>query len=104
MKISIFYIPTGSAEEAQQLGQKVVENKLAVCSNSFPIQSIYPWEGKLQQDNEVVLILKTFPKYNAPLQSFIEKHHSYKVPCIMQWDAEVNESYGDWMKSVIGKR
>ena len=104
MKISIFYIPTGSAEEAQQLGQKVVENKLAVCSNFFPIQSIYPWEGKLQQDNEVVLILKTFPQYNASLQSFIEQHHSYKVPCIMQWDAEVNEDYGDWMKSVIGKQ
>ena len=101
MKISIFYIPTGSEEEAQQLGQKAVENKLAACSNSFPMQSIYPWEGKMEYDHEVVLILKTFPENNAALQSFIEKHHSYKVPCIMHWDAEVNAVYGDWMKEVI---
>lgn len=104
MKISIFYIPTGSAEEAQQLGQKTVENKLAACSNSFPIQSIFPWEGQIQQDDEVALILKTFPEYNEALQSFLEKHHSYKVPCIMHWETEVNEAYGEWMKEVIGDR
>jgi periplasmic divalent cation tolerance protein len=101
MKISIFYIPTGSAEEAQQLGQKVVENKLAVCSNSFPIQSIYPWEGKIQSDNEFVLILKTFPDHNETLQTFIVEHHSYKIPCILHWDAEVNEAYYQWMKDVL---
>jgi len=104
MKISIFYIPTGSAEEAQQLGQMIVENKLAVCSNSFPIQSIYPWEGKMQSDHEVVLILKTFPGHNETLQSFISEHHSYKVPCILHWDAEVNDDYAAWMQSVIGDR
>jgi len=101
IKISIFYIPTGSPEEARQLGQKAIENKLAVCSNSFPIQSLYPWEGQIEQDNEFVVILKTFPEHNEALQSFLEKHHSYKVPCILHWDADVNESYGNWMKEVL---
>jgi periplasmic divalent cation tolerance protein len=101
MKISIFYIPTGSPEEARQLGHKAVENKLAVCSNSFPIQSLYPWEGQIEQDNEFVVILKTFPEHIEALQSFLEKHHSYKVPCILHWDADVNEVYGNWMKEVL---
>ncbi len=101
MRITIFYIPTGSPEEAHQLGQKAVENKLAVCSNSFAVQSLYPWEGQIEQDNEFVLILKTFAPYTESLQTFLEKHHSYKVPCILHWEAEVNEVYGNWMKEVL---
>ena len=101
MKISIFYIPTGSAEEARELGQKAVENKLAACSNSFPIQTSYPWEGQIKNDHEVILLIKTFPQHNDALQTFLEKHHSYKVPCIMHWETKVNEEYGKWMKSVI---
>jgi len=101
MKISFFYIPVGSAEEANALGKMAVENKLAACSNIFPIQSMYPWNDQLQQDHEFVLILKTFPALNAELQALIEKHHSYKVPCILHWEGEVNEAYGKWMENII---
>jgi periplasmic divalent cation tolerance protein len=101
MKISFFYIPIGSAEEANALGKLVVENRLAACSNIFPIQSMYPWEGQLQEDHEFVLILKTFPALNAELQAFIEQHHTYKIPCILRWDAEVNDAYGNWMENII---
>jgi len=47
------------------------------------------------------LILKTFPALNAELQALIEKHHSYKVPCILHWEGEVNEAYGKWMENII---
>ncbi len=78
-----------------------IENNLAACINVFPVQSFYPWEGQLQQDHEFILILKTFPELNAGLQRFIENNHSYKIPGILHWDAEVNESYADWMKEVM---
>jgi len=101
MKISFFYIPVGSEVEANALGKLVVENKLAACANIFPVQSMYPWNDQLQQDHEFVLILKTFPALNAELQTLIEQHHSYKIPCILQWDAEVNDAYGNWMENII---
>ena len=101
MKISFFYIPVGSEVEANALGKLVVENKLAACANIFPVQSMYPWNVQLQQDHEFVLILKTFPALNAELQVLIAQHHSYKIPCILQWDAEVNDAYGNWMENII---
>lgn len=78
-----------------------IENKLAACSNTFPIQSMYPWEGQLQVDQEFVLILKTFPELIISLKSLIEKHHSYKVPCIIHWETEVNDEYGTWMLTLL---
>lgn len=104
MKISVFYIPTGSEDEARSLGKLAIENKLAACANVHPIQSFYPWEGKLQQENEFVLLLKTLPALNSALQTFIENHHSYKVPCIMHWESEVNNTYGEWISSTITKK
>jgi len=101
MKISFFYIPVGTEEEANALGKLAVENKLAACSNIFPVQSMYSWDGQLQQDHEFVLILKTFPALNVDLQALIEQHHSYKIPCILHWEGEVNDAYGNWMRDVM---
>jgi periplasmic divalent cation tolerance protein len=55
----------------------------------------------MKNDQEVVLLLKTFPEHNETLQTFLAKHHSYNVPCIMHWETEVNEAYGKWMKEVL---
>jgi periplasmic divalent cation tolerance protein len=99
--ITVFYIPTGSEEEAVSLGKMAVSERLAACANSYPIQSCYPWEGALQEDQEFVLLLKTIPEFIPALRRFIEEHHAYSTPCIMHWEAEVNEAYGQWMRSVL---
>ena len=102
MHILLFYIPAGTSDEANSLGQKAVENRFAACANVFPVQSIYPWEGMMQNENEFVLILKTMPFLKARLTDFISQHHSYEIPCILNWNADVNETYGNWiMENVL---
>lgn len=101
MKITVFYIPVGSEEEAHSISKLALEQKLAACTNIFPIQSMYPWEGKHHHEHEYVLILKTFPALTGEVQALIEHHHSYKTPCIMHWETEVNESYGKWMQEIL---
>ncbi|MGD8273804.1 MAG: divalent-cation tolerance protein CutA, partial [Desulfobacterales bacterium] len=60
MAVNFIYMTAGSKAEAQKIGNALVESQLAACVNILDnMQSIYRWEGKLQQDSEVVLIAKT---------------------------------------------
>ncbi|HZV71605.1 MAG TPA: divalent-cation tolerance protein CutA [Saprospiraceae bacterium] len=97
MQILLFYIPAGTNEEAASLGQIAVEKRFAACANIFPVQSIYPWEGMMQNENEFVLMLKTMPYLKNRLMDFISQHHSYENPCILSWNCEVNKEYAMWM-------
>jgi periplasmic divalent cation tolerance protein len=101
LEITFFYIPVGSESEAIDLGDLVIGKKLAACSNVFPITSSFPWNGKLEKENEFVLILKTIPSLKDSLRNFIEENHPYDVPCILSWSAEVNESYFKWMSEKL---
>jgi periplasmic divalent cation tolerance protein len=102
VEITFFYIPVASAAEALAIGNMAVEQHLAACANVFPMQSVFPWNGEIQQEEEFVLILKTIPSQALPLRSFLEEKHSYETPCILSWVAEVNEAYGDWVRQMVG--
>jgi len=79
-----------------------IEKRFAACANIFPVYSIYPWEGVMQNENEFVLILKTMPFLKDRLMDFISQLHTYEVPCILNWNADVNEKYGNWiMENVL---
>ena len=104
MEITFFYIPIGSESEANNLGDLAIDKKLAACSNVFPITSAFPWNGKLEKENEFVLVLKTISSLSISLRTLIEEHHTYDTPCIMSWNAEVNESYGQWMMEALEVR
>ncbi len=97
MEISFFYIPVGDEAEAAALGNLALKKKLAACTNIFPVQSAFMWEGALQQEPEFILVLKTMPHKKKALRELLESNHSYETPCILSWDAEVNAAYGAWV-------
>ncbi len=94
----IVYTTCKDKEEAQKIAKHIVEKKLAACANYFPINSIYEWQAKLQEDNEFVLLLKTVDENFDKVKEEVEKIHSYEVPCILKINAEANEEYMDWVK------
>lgn len=51
----------------------------------------------MQQEPEFILVLKTMPYKKKALRELLESNHSYETPCILSWDAEVNEAYGAWV-------
>ena len=60
MSKQLVYMTAGSPEEARRIGAALVEDRLAACVNIIDgMHSIYRWEGKLQQDQETILIAKT---------------------------------------------
>ncbi|MFS2033220.1 divalent-cation tolerance protein CutA [Polaromonas sp. CT11-55] len=75
---------TATEQEAQNLAQGIVEARLGACVQIQPIQSVYRWQGRLCNENEFRLSVKTPQARYAALERFISAHHSYETPEIVQ--------------------
>lgn len=66
---------------AQDLAAKVLAEKLAACATLIPgATSLYYWEGKLEQEYEVQMILKTTVSHQQALLECLKSHHPYQTP------------------------
>lgn len=104
MTVSL-YVTTGDEDEAERLARLAMENELAACANIWPITSVYRWEGKICQDAEHALLLKTRKELTEPLMKLVEEHHSYDCPCMVA--LEWKEAYGPyalWVEAETGKQ
>jgi periplasmic divalent cation tolerance protein len=84
MTQSLLYVTCASEEEAIKIGSAVVEEKLAACANVLGrTTSIFRWEGKVQRENEIALILKTRSDLVDQVIARVKALHSYTVPCVV---------------------
>ena len=84
MAASLVYVTAPSLAEAESLARLVVEARLAACANILPgMRSLYWWQGRLEQAEEVVLILKTTDRLVPALTEALTKAHSYDCPCVV---------------------
>ena len=84
MKINFIYMTAGSKDEATKIGKELVSAGLAACVNILEnMSSIYLWQGKIQEDAEVVMIAKTTEDCIPQLIEKVESMHSYDCPCIV---------------------
>ncbi len=99
MNYKLIYITTKNKKEAKKIGKKLVRNKLAACANIIDnMNSIYWWEGKIQDENEAVLILKTKESLVDEIIKKVKKMHSYDCPCIVSLPIEKgNKKYLNWI-------
>ncbi len=95
----VIYITTGSVNEAKKIGRALVEEKLVACSNVIsPIRSIYSWQGKICDDKEAMMILKTRKTHFKQIVKRVEKLHSYDVPEIIAMPIiEGSSKYLSWI-------
>ena len=72
------------AESARALATKLIEQRVAACVNVLaPCQSIYRWEGKVEEAEEVPLLIKTSAARYAALEEAIRAYHPYELPEIV---------------------
>ena len=92
-------------EVATSLGQRCVENKLAACVNILPeVQSIYQWKDKIENDCEVLMMMKTDQLSLSELESFIIQNHPYETPEFITINIESgSERYLDWIHQSLSK-
>ena len=69
---------------ARTIAHLLVEQRLAACVNMLPaVQSVYQWQGKLEQASEVTLLIKTTQERYTELEAAIKSAHAYQVPEII---------------------
>jgi periplasmic divalent cation tolerance protein len=95
----IVLVTCGSEEEALKIANALVESRLAACVNLVaPIRSIYRWEGRIWDEKEWLLIIKTQKNRFEELEKKIKSLHSYSVPEIVSVPiVEGSSSYLNWI-------
>ena len=87
-----------SREDARRLAAILVEEKLAACVQLLPIESFYRWEGKVQNESEVLLLIKTRTALFDAAMARIRSEHPYSVPEIVGWPFSAGHlPYLDWI-------
>jgi periplasmic divalent cation tolerance protein len=80
----LIYVTASSLDQAKSIGHKIVEERLVACVNILPgMTSIYRWQGKLEEAEEVVMIVKTTESLVERVISRVRELHSYECPCIV---------------------
>ena len=84
-KFCWLYMTAGSVEEAKNIGKILVGQNLAACVNLLEnMTSIYKWEEKLDESQEVIMIAKTRKTLMPKLIETVNSLHSYDCPCILE--------------------
>ena len=98
-KLSLVLVTAPSQEVAIQLAHSLVSGRLAACVSMVPrVVSIYAWEGKLEQAEEVLMMIKTRRSRYAELEQCIRTHHPYDTPEIVEIPAgQVTQKYLQWV-------
>ncbi len=93
------YITTEDEDEARRIGKTLVEEKLVACVNIHPIKSIYRWEGEIQEEGEVAMLVKTKAELADKVMERVKELHSYEVPCIVSFSIDKgNPDYLNWIE------
>jgi periplasmic divalent cation tolerance protein len=82
------------------LARALVEERLAACVNQVgPVQSVYHWDGKLEQSEEQLLIVKTKKELFTVLEKRVRELHSYSVPEIVALPIiDGSQAYLRWLE------
>ena len=97
----LIYVTAPNADDALRLGRALVEERLAACANILPtMRSVYWWEGRLTEDDEAVLLLKTRADLAERLTARARELHGYTCPCIVAVPiAGGNPAFLEWVRA-----
>jgi periplasmic divalent cation tolerance protein len=89
-------------DAAKALAKRLIDSHLAACVQLQPgVQSIYRWEGRICEEQEVVLVAKTPAQQWSTISSFIKQNHPYDVPEIIA--QPITHSHTDYARWVIAE-
>lgn len=104
--LRLVYITTSDRNEARHIGRTLVKERLAACVNIIDgMQSMYWWEGQIEEAEECILIAKTTLRFVNKLTKRVKDLHSYDCPCIITFtlnEQEGNKDYLEWLERQTG--
>jgi len=102
----VVLITAPKEEDAAAMANALVEGRLAACVNIIrQVRSIYRWQGKIEDDQEVLMIAKTRKECFADLVNKVKELHTYSVPEIIALPVmDGFEGYLGWLKEETGSK
>lgn len=100
-QIVTVYAVFADRDEAERIARVLVEERLAACANILgACRSIYRWEGKIEEADEVPVLFKTRAAVAERLIARIAELHSYDVPAAVVWPiADALDDDSEWVKA-----
>lgn len=97
--VSVYAI-FGSEEEAHRVARRVIEERLAACANILaPCRSVYRWQGRIEEAQEVPVLFKATAAAADALVARIAELHDYDLPAAVIWPiAGGHPPYLDWVR------
>ena len=92
-----------SLKEAKIIAEVLISKRLAACVNIIPeVQSLFRWQGAVDQAKELLLVIKTEARLLKPLEKAIRKHHRYDIPEIVALPiAWGSKPYLNWLRDSL---
>lgn len=97
----VILVTASNKTEAEKIAKALLEQKLIACSNLVDgVRSLFWWEGKIEDQQEVMMILKSERSLFSKVEAVIKSLHSYQVPEIISMPVvESHQGYLEWMQS-----
>jgi periplasmic divalent cation tolerance protein len=96
--VSIVLTTLGADADAAAIARTLIDERLAACVNILPVMtSVYRWQGKVEQDREQQIVIKTTAERVAALQARLRQLHPYDLPEFLVLDATGSEAYLAWV-------
>ena|SRR5579875_1831315 len=95
----------GDVDNARRIARELVERRLAACVNVLPgVQSVYRWQGAIEEESEITLLIKTTATRYAELEAAIRALHPYQLPEVIAVPiANGLPAYLDWVRQETKK-
>lgn len=103
MTIIVIYLTHPSEESAITFADSLLEKRMIACYTTFPVNAAYIWNGAIAREWEYVTLLKTLKEKWEWIKEEVETSHPYEIPCMIQYEVEVNESYEKWLREEISR-
>jgi len=99
----VIFVTAKDEVEAKNISKELVRQKLVACANIVSnVQSIFWWEGKVDESAETLLILKTKKNLFKKVEKAVKKLHSYKVPEVIAMPiVEGSKDYLRWVNDSV---
>jgi periplasmic divalent cation tolerance protein len=95
------YITCKDKEEAVKISRMLLGKRLIACANMWPIESMFWWKERIQEEEEYAILGKTLKKNYPEIVEEVKKSHSYDVPCVCLLDAKANEEFNAWLEKEV---
>ena len=99
----VIFVTAASRGECKKIARHLVETRLAACVNILqPMESVYRWEGKIAEEREFLLIIKSTGELFPEIKAEISKIHSYHTPEIICLPViEGSRNYLQWVSDSV---